>query len=101
MGNAVHQMLIDLTAEAFMAFGCGLRFCAGVVINRCLVGENAADEFFRLFDAVGHLHADELFAVKARHVHTFVGGNDDTVRIRDFFRGQHIFSAAGAVGFRL
>ena len=64
--NTVHQMLIELSAEALAAVR---RFFAAVrralmMIDRRIAFCNAVDEFLRNLDAVRDLCPDDLFALK-------------------------------------
>ena len=95
-------MLVNLMSDAFFSDRsrvCG--FFSLVMINRCLPFQDHVDQFFRLVDACGHIGFIDRFPVKTYHLHVFVCSNNDTVRFLDFFRRQHVFRSAGAVGFCL
>ena len=72
-----------------------------MVINRRFAVLDFLNQFFGFVNAVGNLDAQNRFTVKARHFDIFVGGDDDAVCSFDFAVGQHVFRAAGAVGFDL
>ena len=102
MGYAVHQVLVELTSEAFVAAGslAGSRLVVGMEYADFFV-DDLVDELLGLVDAVGNLGHQNGLAVKARGLHVLVGSDDDTVAVGDLFCGQNVLCTAGAIGLDL
>ena len=97
MGDAVHQLLVQLAAEVLVVH-LVLHF-TGVVIDGGVGG--LPDQLLGSVDTVGHGHPQHRLAVKPGQIHLFVGGNDDAVALSDLLAGQHILGAAGTLGLHL
>ena len=102
MGYAVHQVLINLTADAFFfsAFdidGFRRRFIA--LINGGFAVEDGLDEFFRDLDAVGDFREDDRFAGKTLDRYVFIAGDDDADSAVNIGLGQVILDTAGTIRF--
>ena len=99
VGDAVHQVLVDLAAEALAldVSSALFRVAARCVVDRRIALEGAVDEFIGLVDAVGDLRDDDFLAVKAGHGDVLVGGDDDAVSGGNLFVRQDVLGTAGAV----
>ena len=102
MRYAVHQVLIELSAEAFVSSrGRGaVRLAVGMEYADFAV-DDLVDELLGLVDAVGDLGGKDGLTVKARGLYVLVSGDDDAVAVRDLLSGQDVLRTAGAVCFDL
>lgn len=103
MGNAVHQMLVNASAQTVLVLlnsGIGV-FLSVVAVHRNRAAHRPVDQLLRLVDAVRNRDHNHRLAVKAGHLHVLVSRNDNGVRPGDLGPGQHVLCAAGAVGLRL
>ena len=101
VGYAVHQVLIDLTADAFFfgafnSYRFRRRFRA--LINRGLAVEDRLNQFFRNLNAIGTLVKITFLPANAGPVRSL---STATIRRQPFDIGfsQVIFDPAGTVGF--
>ena len=102
MGNTVHQVLVQATAEAVLGGGIVLGCCAALgVVHGYLAVSNLFDELFRLVDAVIHPSEQHRLAVEAGGVHLFLRCHDDAVTGGDLGAGQNVLCAVRAVGLHL
>ena len=104
MGNAVHEVFVDLTRKTFLLDGKILfdviRFI-GALIDGDFASECLIDEFVRIADGViGRTHEDAASA-EPFHGDGFVCGNNDCLGVGDFVIRQTIFDTYGAVSFDL
>lgn len=102
VGNAVHQVLVNLSAEALAAGGGSRRAApALVMVDRSVAVHNAVYQLVRNLDTVGYLCRDDLLAAEPCHFNGLVCGYDDTVALLDLLGGEDILCAAGAVRLHL
>ena len=100
MGHAVHQVLIELAAQA-LGSGVLLRGGAVVMVDGSLAVNDFANQLLRFVDTVGHRNPQHGLAVKPGQIHVLVGGDDDAVTPGDLLFCQDVLGAAGALGLRL
>ena len=99
MRDAVHQVLVDLAAEALAldVSSALFRIAARCVVDRRIALEGAVDELIGLVDAVGDLRDDDFLAVEAGHGDVLVGCDDDAVSSGNLSVRQDVLGTAGAV----
>ena len=102
MRYAVHQVLIELSAEALVVGGTGGSACrlVGMENGRFAV-DDLVDQLLGLVDTVRNLCRVNGLAVEARGLDALVSGNDNAVAVRDLLSGQDVLRTAGAVCFDL
>ena len=98
MGHAVHQVLVNGSADAVILPFCH-RLCRPfIAVYRHCTADCTVNQFFRLVDAVRYRNHDHRLSVKTGHLHIFVRRHNDGLGSRNLFLGQHILSSAGTVG---
>ena len=103
MADAVHEVLVNLTAEAFTGYISSGFLCirTGSMIDGSVAGQGTVEQFVCLVDAVSNLGDDGRLAIETGHSDVLVGSDDDGVSLGYFFSGQDVLGTAGAVGFYL
>ena len=99
VGNAVHQMFVNLAAEALALHVSSALFRVGArsVVDRSFACKGAVDELIGLVDAVGNFRDDDFLAVETGHGDVLVSSDDDAVGCGDFIICQDVLGTAGAV----
>ena len=103
MRNAIHQMLIDLSPQTFLSL-CSFAFsfaAAFACISRNLAAQNLLNQFFRLVNAVSHLHENNRLACKTLYRNIFIRSYNNALGFFYLFSRQLIFYAAAAICFDL
>ena len=96
MGNAVHQMLINLMPQAVITLFPCFRNSASRMINRHISLHGTLQKFIRLADSVRHLTLNHRSAVKTIHWHLRIRRYNDTIRFCNLRFCQHILCSPGA-----
>ncbi len=102
MRYAVHQVLIELSAEALVVGGTGGSACrlVGMENGRFAV-DDLVDQLLGLVDTVRNLCRVNGLAVEARGLDALVSRNDNAIAVRNLLSGQDVLRTAGAVCFDL
>ena len=103
MRYTVHQMLVNLTANALVislicSGGCST---TSMMVDRSLTAKGLVQKFIGFVDTVGNLGFDNRLTIKASHFYIFISSNNDAICFLDFLLSQYILGTAGAVGFYL
>ena len=86
MRYTIHQMLVNLTANAFVIslLGSGGCSAASMMVNRSLTAKSLVQKFIGFVDAVGNLGFDNRLAIKASHFYIFISSNNDAICFLNF-----------------
>ena len=99
MGNAVHQLHIDLVTYA-AGFAILLHRSRAAACGRVVYRHRSCgcllQQFRCLADTIGYLTLDDPFAIKPIHGHLGICRHDDAVRFRNFLCCQHVLGTGRA-----
>ena len=100
MGNAIHEMLIDLTDAAFCRIfrssftPIGLPFKNGGFPRKGFIKKGVG-----FIDAVGDFHDHNPFSFEPVHGNVFIGSDNNAFRAFDFLSREGMLDAALSIGF--
>ena len=100
MADTVHEVFVDLTAEALAFHISSALSSVGAVclVYRGIARKRAVQELIGFVDAVSNLRDDDALASEAGHSDVLVSSDDDAVSSSNLFIRQDVLRTAGAVG---